>query len=395
LASLKSTRPLLVHVTTTDMSLEWLLGPQLEAFAGSGFEVVGASGPGPFVEALRRRGVEHVALRHATRAMAPAQDARLFAELVALFRRRRPTIVHTHNPKPGWFGRPAAKVARVPVVVNTVHGLYAAPDDPAAKRAAVYTLERAAAACSDAELVQNPEDLAMLRRLRVPNRRLVLLGNGVDLARFGTAPAPAVVAAARAEMGAERDTDVVVGCVGRLVQEKGYTEVFEAAARLRERHPDVRVAVIGPDEPDKADSLGDRDRALAARAGVRLLGGRDDVVPYYAAMDVYVLASYREGFPRSAMEAAAMGVPIVATDIRGCRQVVDDGVTGTLVPPHDAAALAAAIESLAADPARRRAFSDAGRAKARREFDQDLCIERTLDTYRRCLVAKGIAPPAA
>src|SRR5262249_60035583 len=95
-----------------------------------------------------------------------------------------PNIVHTHNPKPGLYGRVAARLAGVPVVVNTVHGLYAQTDDPLTKRAVVYSLERAASVCSNAELVQNPEDLATLLRLKVPRHKLTLLGNGIDLGRF-------------------------------------------------------------------------------------------------------------------------------------------------------------------------------------------------------------------
>jgi glycosyltransferase involved in cell wall biosynthesis len=386
--------PLVVHVTTADLSLELLLGPQLEAFVAAGYEVVGASAPGPYVDAVEARGVRFVPLEHATRAMAPAEDARALAELTALFRRLRPDIVHTHNPKPGWYGRVAARLARVPAVVNTVHGLYAQVDDPLPRRAVVYALERAAATCSHAELVQNPEDVATLRRLRIPEDRLTVLGNGIDLGRFDPdRPSPDEVAAARAELGATGPDDVVVGLVGRLVREKGYPEVFAAARRLRDEAPDVRVAVIGPDEPDKGDSLTAEDRAVADEAGVRFLGGRADVDRLYAGMDVFVLASHREGFPRSAMEAAAMGLPVVATDIRGCRQVVDHGVTGLLVPRGDAGALADAIDTVAGDPTRRAAMAVAARDKARREFDQQRCIDITLATYERLLAAAGTPAP--
>lgn len=387
--------PLVVHVTTSDMSLELLLGPQLEAISRAGYRVIGASAPGPYVEALARRGIPHVALAHATRAMAPGEDARALAELVGVFRRLRPTIVHTHNPKPGLYGRVAARLARVPVVVNTVHGLYAQPADPWPKRAIVYGLERLAAACSQAELLQNAEDLAVLRRLRIPADRLTVLGNGIDLARFdpGTV-SPAGVAAARAEMGATDPDDVVVGLVGRLVHDKGYAEVFEAAALLRDHVPRVRVAVIGPDEPDKSGAISLAERTVAERAGVRFLGSRDDVATLYRGMDVHVLASHREGFPRSPMEASAMGVPVVATDIRGCRQAVDHGTTGLLVPVRDAGALAAAIARLADDPAERRILGANARAKAEREFDQQRCIDTTLHTYRRLLEQAGRQVPA-
>jgi glycosyltransferase involved in cell wall biosynthesis len=391
---MSASRPLVVHVTTTDMSLELLLGPQLEAIADAGYRVIGASAPGSHAHALARRGVEYVALAHATRAMAPAEDARALAELMALFRRLRPSIVHTHNPKPGLYGRLAARLSRVPVVVNTVHGLYALPEDAWPKRAIVYGLERLAASCSHAELLQNPEDLLTLQRLRVPAERLAVLGNGIDLQRFDPGGVSADDrAAARREMGATADDDVVVGLVGRLVREKGYPEVFEAAARLRTRHRQVRIAVIGPDEPDKADALTPTDRHVAERAGVRFLGARTDVVRLYAGMDIHVLASHREGFPRSPMEASAMEVPVVATNVRGCRQAVDDGVTGLLVRPRDSEALAGAIARLASDPVARRRMGSAARRKALDCFDQQRCIDLTLTTYERLLARAGLPVP--
>lgn len=373
----------LVHVTTTDMSLDWLLGPQLEAFAAAGYEVIGMSAPGPHVAALAERGITHVPLAHATRAMAPVEDAAALEELRQRFRELRPDIVHTHNPKPGIYGRLAARLAGVPVVVNTVHGLYATVDDPLRRRAVVYGLERVAAACSGAELLQNPEDLPVLRRLGVPEHRLVLLGNGIDLRRFDRAR---VRHRARAEHRAALgigDDEVLVGLVGRLVREKGYGDVVAAAARLAEREVPVRFVVIGPDDPDKPDALRADDRAAAEALGVTFLGRRDDVEELYAAMDLYALASWREGYPRSAMEAAAMGLPIVATDVRGCRQVVVDGATGLLVAPHRPKALARAIEELAVDPARRARMSGAARRLAEREFDQERVIERTLAAYER------------
>jgi glycosyltransferase involved in cell wall biosynthesis len=387
--------PTVVHVATVDMSLELLLGPQLEAIAAAGYRVIGASAPGPYVEALARRGIEHVPLDHATRAMAPIEDARALAELLALFRRLRPAIVHTHTPKPGIYGRLAARLARVPVVVNTVHGLYALPDDPWRKRAVVYGLERLAAMCSDAELLVSAEDLPTLRRLRVPADRVTVMGNGVDLERFDPAAVPAAERdAVRRELGAVTDEDVVVGLVGRLVREKGYPEIFEAADRLRPRFPNLRVAAVGPDEPDKADSLTAADRRAAERAGVRFLGARDDVVRLYAGMDIHVLASHREGFPLSPMEASAMGVPVVATDIRGCRQAVDDGVTGLLVPARDPAALADAIARLVSDPDERRRLGAAARRKARDAFDHRRSIDLVLATYERLLARAGRPVPA-
>ena len=379
-------RPTVVHLTTVAMSLELLLGPQLEAFADAGYRVIGASAVDEYVPAVEARGVEHVALRHATRAWSPISDLRLVRELHGLFRRIRPDIVHTHNPKPGVLGRVAAGAARVPAVVNTVHGLYALPDDRLAKRGVVYGLERLASFASDAELVQNPEDIPVLRKLGIPADKITLLGNGVDLDRFG--PDPEHRRTVRAELGFG-DDDVVFGVVGRLVAEKGFVELFDVVDRLAGSHPNVRWMVVGPDDPDKPDAL---DRGLVRRAeeeGVRFLGARTDMERLYPAMDVFVLPSHREGFSRSGLEAAACGVPIITSDVRGCRQVVRDGETGLLVPVRDPDLLRAAVISRANDADRRATMGKGGRALAEREFDQRHQVEVTLATYHDLGVPPG------
>jgi glycosyltransferase involved in cell wall biosynthesis len=383
-----SRRPFLVHLTTTDISLALLLGSQLKAYAAAGYDVVGVSASGPFVAELTAAGIRHVALPHATRSLSPTNDARAAGELYRMVRRLQPDIVHTHNPKPGIYGRLGARAGGVPVVVNTVHGLYASRDDALHRRAAVYALERLAATCSDAELVQNPEDLETLAALRIPRSRLHLLGNGIDLGRFRLDGA-AAESRQRLRAGWRIASDeIVVGAVGRLVWEKGYAEIFEAARLLRTRAPKARFVIAGPAEPGKADAVPATALAQAERDGVVFLGYRADVEHVYAALDVYVLASYREGFPRSAMEAAAMGVPVVATNIRGCRQVVDDGLTGLLVSPKDGRALAGAIERLAQEPQLRASMGRAAIVKARQEFDERRVIDFTLELYARLLTER-------
>jgi glycosyltransferase involved in cell wall biosynthesis len=374
-----------VHVTTVDMSLVLLLGPQLRAFAEAGMEVVGVSAPGPFVPQLESWGIRHEPLRHATRSVAIGQDLLALVELWHLFRRLEPDIVHTHNPKPGLYGRVAARAARVPGVVNTVHGLYASPEDGTSRKAAVYGLERAASLCSGAELVQNPEDLQVLMRLGVPSRKLVLLGNGIDLHRFRPEANERVRRDARVNLGVDDDA-VVVGTVGRLVWGKGFQELFEAAERLRATHPNVVFVVVGGSDSDKADAISAGELADARRRGhVLFAGERDDMEHVYPAFDLFALPSHREGFPRSAMEAAASGLPVIATDIRGCRQVVSDGQSGLLVPLHDAARLATAIEQLAGDPALRGRMGSAGRLKAEAEFDERTVVSKTMEAYERVL----------
>jgi glycosyltransferase involved in cell wall biosynthesis len=229
---------------------------------------------------------------------------------------------------------------------------------------------------SDAELCQSVEDMQLLRRLRLsPVDKLRHLGHGIDLTRFG--PDPEVRRQVREELGLD-DEEVVVGIVGRMVAEKGYRELFDAFQRLGDG---FKLVCVGPADPQKADGLSNAEIDSAVYQGVLFLGMRTDVDRLYNAMDVFVLPSHREGFPRSAMEAAATGLPVIATDIRGCREVVDDGVTGRLVPGASAPDLAAAIAEIGSSSEIRSAMGAAGLAKAAADFDERRVVHRVLATY--------------
>jgi glycosyltransferase involved in cell wall biosynthesis len=375
------------YLTTVDLSLRFLVLAQLEALRDEGHEVIGISAPGPWVADLERAGIRHVPLVSSTRAANVGADARTALELWRVLRRERPDVLHTHTPKPGVYGRIIGRLAGVPIVIHTVHGLYATPEDTWSRRIGVYGLEAVASRFSDAELILNPEDFELMRRLRL-TRRARQISSGVDLRRFDPERfTNAERRAIRAELGVRAD-QLLVGTVGRLVVEKGYPELFAAVRRL---DPDRYVlVVIGAEEPDKRDAL-PRDLLTRARAdGVRFLGHRDDVDAVYAAMDIFVLASHREGYPRAAMEASAMGLPVVATDIRGCREVVQPGRNGLLVPPRDASSIVDGIARLGNSADLRAAMGGAGRALARDRFDERSVARIVLDTYSEVAARKGI-----
>jgi glycosyltransferase involved in cell wall biosynthesis/ribosomal protein S18 acetylase RimI-like enzyme len=387
-------RPLRVaHLTTTDLTLRYLLLGQLQRLREEGYQVTGISAPGPHAAALEAAGIRHLPWRNATRAWNLRADLRAAVELWSLLRRGRFDLVHTHNPKPGVIGRVAARLAGVPVVVNTVHGLYATPDDPFGKRAAVLGLEWLAARCSHLELYQSEEDLRWARRLRLARAgRSELLGNGTDLDRFDPALVGAErVAELRRELGLPGDA-LVVGMVGRLVAEKGYRELFAAARAVRRADPRVRFLAVGAPDLDKADAI---TEAELERAGgdVCFAGWRDDVRDLLAAMDVFVLASWREGMPRSAIEAAAMGKPLVLTDIRGCREVARHDREALLVRPRDQEALAAAILRLAGDPALRERLAAAARRRAVERYSEAAVADRVVGHYRGLLGAPAADSP--
>ena len=164
---------------------------------------------------------------------------------------------------------------------------------------------------------------------------------------------------------------------------------------MRTAHRDAVLVVVGPEEPNKEDALDPHLIRLARTDGVVFHGegSHEEMPALYAALDLFVLASHREGMPRSAIEASAMRLPVVATDIRGCREVVDDGETGRLVPSRDPVALAEAIGALLEDRPAADAMGAAGRERALERFDEAAVVERTLQVYRRLMAARRIPFP--
>jgi glycosyltransferase involved in cell wall biosynthesis len=382
------------HITTVDLSLRYLLLNQLRAIRQAGYDVTGISAPGPDVAALTAAGIRHLAVPM-TRAFTPGADLRALAQLVRIMRRERFTIVHTHNPKPGLLGQLAARLAGVPVVVNTLHGFYFHDRMPAHWRRFYITTEKVAARCSDLILSQNREDMATATRLGIcPPRKIEHLGNGIDVERFRRDRLdPARLAALR------RDLDLagrpVIGFVGRLVAEKGLLDLLAAARVILAAAPTARFLIVGPVDHEKPDALKPpvaRDYGVAEACV--FTGLRQDLPELYALMDVFVLPSYREGFPRAPLEASAMGVPCVVTDIRGCREAVEPGRNGLRVPLADPPALATAVLGLLADPRLAHDMGQRGRALALERFDERQMFGKVTSAYARLLQAKGLPRPA-
>lgn len=377
----------IVHVATSDMAIRYLLLDQIRYLASRGHDVSAASGSGPWVGAVRASGVrlDTVPL---TRRVSVGADVRALTALARLFVDLRPDIVHTHTPKASLLGQWAALLARVPYRVHTIHGLYLPARSRGLARRTFLWLERLTMAPAHLVLSQNAEDLETCRRERLAApSKLRPLGNGVDLDRFHP-PDPARRDSIRAALGIAPGTPVV-GIVARLVREKGYLDLFAAVPKVVERVPGTVFLVVGGVEPEKEDRIDPSDeRITRLGTAVRLLGHRDDVADLYPAMDLLALPSHREGFPRAPMEAAATGIPVVATDIRGCREAVVEGETGRLVPLGDVESLARALADLLEDEPRRRAMGAAARALAERRFDQRDVFERIAAAYDE-LAASG------
>ena len=357
------------HLTTVDSSLLYLLATELRVDVEAGLDVVAISAPGPFVERIESLGVSHVAVPELTRAWDLRRDLAAARRLARVLRGLRLDVLHTHNPKSGVLGRIIGRLTGIPVVVNTCHGLWVRPEDPWPRRAFVYGVEALAARFSHLELYQNDADRHAMR-WAVPSRRSRTVGNGIDLSRFQ--PDEQARQRVRDELGIGA-ADLLVGGVGRRVVEKGILEFAHAARALAGQ---AEFVWIGPDDPDKPDRLRREEQ------GVRFLGMREDMPAVYAALDVFVLPSHREGFSRSAMEAAACGCASVLTDIRGCREVGRDGEELILVPPRDSAALTGALAGLLRDAELRGRLATGALARAHKEFDQRAVASASLAAYR-------------
>lgn len=382
----ETANPRVAHVTTVDLSLRYLLLNQLERIRDEGYDVVGISADGPNVAVVEAQGIPHFAVPM-TRRFTPFADLRALWALTWLMRREHFDVVHTHTPKAGLLGQLAARLSGVPVVVNTLHGFYFHDGTKPLPRRFYIWMERIAARCSDTILSQNKEDIATAIEERIARPDLLKwLGNGIDISRFDrTRLTEEELDALRAEIGLDAERPVI-GFVGRLVEEKGILDLLAAAKSVLKEVPGIQLLIVGPYDDEKPDAL---RPDVAERYGLseqcRFLGMRHDMPELYALMDVLVLPSYREGFPRAPMEASAMGVPAVATDIRGCREAVEHGVNGLLFPVGDAAALAHALVELLTDEPRRRRMGEAGRAMAEERFDEQKVFERVLREYERLL----------
>jgi len=363
----------IAQVATTDVSIRLLLLDQIKALEADGHEVVAMCAPGPWVEHVRSEGVT-VETVPMVREMAPLRDVRSVAALVNCFRQHKFDVVHTHTPKAGLVGPIAARLARVPHVVHTVHGLLFHDRMTRSRQTIFWVPEKITATLCHRLLSQSREDMERAVRSRLCTRKkIAYLGNGIDVARF--APPTAYDRTEKLRQVGLQASDFVVGSVGRLVKEKGFAELFAAAEALAARYPQIKFVVIGPRETDQDDALdpGYMDD-LQRRGVVRFVNWCEDMTQWYAAMDIFVLPSYREGIPRACMEAAAMMLPVVASDIRGCREVVLNGATGLLVPPRNVPLLMEAIETLHNERNRARQMGEAARQHIVKSFNnKDVC----------------------
>lgn len=346
----------------------------------AGYEVHVATMDGPGVRTIVSHGLLHHVVPMTRSGKNPWQELRTVTALCRLMSSVRPDLVHLVTIKPVLYGGLAARLAGVPAMVAAIAGLgyvftrQSRGVDPL--RWAVAALYRLALKHRNARVVcQNGSDRDVLVEMGAvqPEQVVMIRGSGVDLDLFRPAPEPEGV--------------VTAVMAARLLRDKGVYEFIEAARRLHERGVPVRLRLAGSPDPGNPASVDPDDLARWRHGGlVDILGERKDVAALYANANIVVLPSYREGLPKSLIEAAACGRPVVTTDVPGCRDAIEPG-TGLLVPPRDAVALADAIERLVNDRELRRRMGRAGRELAEREFDIRKVVDAHMRMYAQLLEA--------
>ncbi len=382
-----------LHLAAAESMIFPILRDQLCYLRELGYDVHTACIDGPLGRRIRDDdGFPWTPLPLTRRKLAPLADWRALRFIENLCRQQRFTVVHTHTPKGNVIGQWAARRAGVPVVLQTLHGFYFHEGMSSFERRVWMGIEHFSALHSDHVLCQNPEDVeTAIRHGIIEANRITLLGNGIDLARFSPGRRAAARARLRAELSIPTDA-LVVGMVGRFVAEKGFPEFLAAGERLAEEAPNLHLLVVGHTlVSERSGETWRPPEASTLASRMTVLSNRDDMPDLYACMDVHVLPSHREGFPRALMEGAACGLPQVCTNIRGCRQTVEEGRTGYLVPVGSPALLAERVLRLLRDPCLRESMGAAARAKAESEFDQRLVFRRVDACYQRLLAERNLA----
>lgn len=383
-----------LQLCAVDFTVQNFLFPLIQVLTQQGFDVTTACSPGPYFPSLQSRGLRMVSLPISRSAKAWKHLHSTMC-LYRFLRSHRFDIIHVHTPIAGLIGRLAARCAHVPIKIYTAHGFYFHDDMHPLKRFFHVNLERLGARWGDFILTQSEEDRQTAIKEKIaPSDRIVTIGNGVDLIRFNPEKvSPEEKLKRRAEFGIPPNAPVV-GMIGRMVREKGYREFIEAAPRILAKFPHTHFLCIGDElqsdyDASKREFL-DRIRELNLIDRIHFSGMRADIPELLAILSVYALPSYREGMPRSIIEAMAMSLPVVTTNIRGCREEVIDGKTGYLIPTRNADALAHSIIGLLADPDNAQSLGQAGRARAQNFFSEKMSLERQLNVYMKLIREKGL-----
>jgi len=342
--------------------------PVIEALIAANFDVIAVAPADGAETQLQAMGARFRPIRMRGAGTSPVEDSRLLLDYIKVLRDERPAMFLGFTAKPNIYGSLAARLSKVPVGA-TISGLGSAFLAGGLLGRILLRLYRVALRRAQAIFFQNEDDRALFiaRGIARPAQARLIAGSGIDLERF----TPATI---------RDDGKFRFLLIGRLLLDKGIAEFVEAARIVRATRPEVRFQLLGGPGGDNPSAVPGSDLARwEADSTVEVVGVHDDVRPFIAAANCIVLPSYREGLPRSLLEGAAMARPLIASDVPGCREVVDHDVNGLLCEVRSPASLAAAMERmLAMSAGERSAMGAAGRRKVEAEFDQRLVAQAYL-----------------
>ena len=371
----------IIRGCTVSMSVGFYTGliPELKEM---GFEVVAVSSDGPELQNVRDAGGRVVTVEM-QRHISPFKDIKSLWQMIKVFRKEKPQMVHSMTPKAGLLCMIAGKITGVPVRLHTFTGLVF-PTSTGLKRRILMATDWLTCACATHI---NPEGEGVKRDLLnngITKKPLKVLGygncRGIDLNRFDRSPE--ILSAAR---NLRREDKFTFITIGRLVADKGINELVAAFKRLNNEYPDTRLILIGPYEPELDPVAPATVKEIETNPAIEAVGKQNDVRPRLAAADCAVLASYREGFPNVVIEAGAMGLPQVVTDINGANEIIIEGKNGTIVPPRDSEALYDAMKRVVTDAEWRETLAANARPMIASRYEQSYVRNCLKEFYKDVL----------
>jgi glycosyltransferase involved in cell wall biosynthesis len=390
-------KPVLMRITTVAVSMNIILRGQL-SYMNQFYEVVGVTSPDTkhFPDCAQREGIRMVAIPM-QRTIHPWKDLVALVRLYKLMRIEHPSIVHTHTPKAGLLGMLAAWLIRVPVRIHTVGGM-PLMEAKGIKKMLLVWAEKLTYFCAHKVLPNSTglQEIILQHGLcRAEKLQVIGFGasNGVPSEYFHRdrlGDAQEVRMAVRAQLNLPQHLPVVL-YVGRIAREKGIGELLQAFRNLQAKGTTFYLLFIGL--PERIHGvLSIEDLSFIEESPYIVAPGRfDDVRPYYLAADLCVLPSYREGLPNTLLEAGAMGLPCIATDINGCNEIIEDDVNGLLVSPKSVNALESALNDLILNPEKRNRLASAARARIVERYDTQIVWKGLEQLYKDALKAANAA----
>lgn len=378
----------LLRIATVPVSLKILLKGQLQLM-NNHFEVVGMSSPGSALEEVEAtEGIRVLALPM-KRQVSLLSDMISLVKLYCLIKKEKPIIIHTHTPKAGMLGMVAGYLARVPIRLHTVAGL-PLMEETGFKRLVLNAVEKLTYSCAT-KVYPNSIGLYkfILKQGFCTDKKLKVIANGSSngIDTFYFAPGN-ITEEQKNELRAKLRlnlNDFIFIFIGRLVKDKGINELISAFNILNKSHPNAKLILVGNQEADLDPLNPDTIQLILGNKAIITTGFQNDVRPYLSISNALVFPSYREGFPNVPMQAGAMGLPSIVTDINGCNEIILPGENGEIIPPRDESALLAKMTEWLTSPVKVKQMAERSRDLIVTRFEQKVIWEALLNEYRELI----------